>query len=162
MNLLKLVSKPSHGNLILEYPKKESSEVFEIGEARLSLSKNEEFSILNFWLRTEYECEVNNNELVLVWGPTLEIVTKIDKKLKNLNGFELEIEYCNPQQDMFFDAHYYNQFHQSLKNTKLSFKITDDNLYLVNFVSVPYEEEGLYLIKGECKLLLLDELKRYW
>ena len=79
----KLITKKSLGQLDLVYPDKENNseliDAFSIGEGRFSLSKKEDFFLLNFWARAEYECKTPDEKNVLVWGPTFEVLTKIEK-----------------------------------------------------------------------------------
>lgn len=162
MNYLK--SKSSLGNIFLTN-ENEFVEVFSIGEGRLSCTPKEDFYLINFWIRAEYEVEIEKEQFVLVWGPTLEILSKSYVHLREAKIIKIEMEYKEDTETIwseYEEAHFYYQIHQSLENSKLKITRENENFYSIEFSGIPFEDRQNYVVKGNCKLELTSELKKYW
>ncbi|MFK7773231.1 MAG: hypothetical protein AB8F94_13870 [Saprospiraceae bacterium] len=137
-------------------------EEFELGVGRFSMTPKEDFYLVNFWVRGRSEILTHEKKVGYEWGPTLEILTKTYKDLRQHTHIQLEV----PEEDDVYeeweenyDSHFYKFMHLSFKNAKLEITKINENLYSIKFSGNPNEEPDII---GECKLELTDELITYW
>lgn len=149
-----LKSKPSLGRITLLHQESDN-ETFSIGDGSFSISQENGFLFLNFWIKAEYEVEMSEDQTFFVSGPILEIYVKkksdslkIDKPII----LNLKIE----------ETKFYHQIHQEVVDATLKITNVVSNYYEIEFSGKPSYDMNKYSLKGICKLPLKKNLSKYW
>ena len=133
------------------------NETFDIYEGRLSFTPKEDFYLINFWIKAE-DCESKNN----VFPPIIEIRIKTNVNLPETNSLKLEMpneEDTGDEWHINYYTGYYDGMHQNFEDVKIELSKIKENLFSIEFVGTP---EMYKSAKGNCKLELKSELKKYW
>lgn len=157
-----LEHKPLSGKILLLSENDTILEEYSIGAGRLSITPKEHFFLINFWVRAEYQVELPDGENTIVWGPTLEILTKTPE---NADRFIIKVppwEEIEKEWDINYNTRYYNGWHNQLEVAELEIEKEEGNIFYVKFYVIPKEDERQAKIRGECEIQLSEELIMYW
>ena len=157
-----LKSKPSLGKIQLLDENDTILEEFEIGLGHFSIIPKEDYFLINFWVRAEFDVGRPDEGNRISWGPTLEILTKTPKIFD-----ELEIK-LPPKKEMQkdWDTHYstgyYNGWHNYFDEAEIKIEKKVANMYKISFGGIPDEDGQQAKVIGECEIQLSKDMKRYW